>query len=217
MTAERDGVPVALSRGQASLKRAFDLVIAGIGTVLTAPVMGGAWMVAALSTRANGFFRQERIGLGGETFEVWKIRTMRTLGGTTVTKAGDARITRAGAWMRKLKIDELPQLVNVLRGEMSLVGPRPDVPGYADRLTGADRVLLSVRPGITSPAAVVYRHEESLLARAEDPEAYNRDVLWPAKVRINREYLESWSMRADLRCLWATVAAVLSREEPESQ
>ena len=213
MTADHEAVPAALSQGQASLKRAFDFVVAGVGTVLTAPVMAGAWVVAALSTRTNGLFRQERIGLGGETFEVWKIRTMRTVDGTTVTRAGDTRITRAGACMRRLKIDELPQLINVLRGEMSLVGPRPDVPGYADRLTGPDRIILSVRPGITSPAALVFRHEESLLARVEDPEAYNRDVLWPAKVRINREYLENWSMCLDARCLWETVTAVLSSED----
>ena len=115
--------------------------------------------------------------------------------------------------MRRLKIDELPQLVNVLRGEMSLVGPRPDVPGFADELVGADRVVLSVRPGITSPAAVTYRHEEELLARAEDPETYNRDVLWPAKVAINRHYVETWTLGADVRCLAETVRSIFAREE----
>ena len=163
-----------------------------------------------MSTRANGLFRQRRVGRYGEPFEVLKIRTMRDGGGSSVTVARDVRITPAGAWMRKLKIDELPQLVNVVKGEMSLVGPRPDVPGYADLLTGADRILLTVRPGITSPAAVAYRHEEQVLAGVADAEAHNRDVIWPDKVRINREYVEHWSLAADLRCLRDTVAAVLT-------
>ena len=111
-----------------------------------------------------------------------KIRTMNSVGGTTVTTANDTRITRSGALMRRLKIDELPQLINVLRGEMSLVGPRPDVPGFADLLIGDDRVVLTVRPGITGPAAIEYRHEEEILARVADPEGYNRDVIWPDKV-----------------------------------
>ena len=106
---------------------------------------------------------------------------------TTVTTTHDVRITRSGAWLRRLKIDELPQLVNVMRGEMSLVGPRPDVPGFADRLEGPDRVVLTVRPGITGPAALAYRHEEEILAGVADPERYNREVIWPDKVRINRD------------------------------
>jgi lipopolysaccharide/colanic/teichoic acid biosynthesis glycosyltransferase len=200
-----------LSTRQRAVKRAFDLVVAGVGLVATAPVIAVAWVLATIDTRQNGMFRQLRVGRHGELFQVLKIRTMRGRGGSTVTTAGDVRLTRLGALLRTLKIDELPQLVNVVRGEMSLVGPRPDVPGFADELTGPDRVLLTVRPGITGPAAVAYRHEEALLATVEDPEAYSRDVLWPAKVALNREYVESWTLRADVHWIIATVRSVLHR------
>lgn len=198
-----------LSRRQEAVKRIFDLVLAGVGLLLTAPVLVLAWAAATLDTRQDGLFRQTRIGKDGEPFEVLKIRTMRGTGGSTVTTARDVRITRLGAWLRRLKIDELPQLVNVLRGEMSVVGPRPDVAGFADILTGRDRIILSVRPGMTSPAAVAFRHEQDLLASVADPEAYNREVIWPEKVRINREYVEGWTLVGDIRCVTRTVRSVL--------
>ena len=207
---------VDLARGltarQRAVKRTFDLVAASIGLLLTWPMMLVAWLIATVDTRANGLFRQQRIGRDGKPFEVMKIRSMRAVPGTTVTAAGDARITRSGAVLRKLKIDELPQLVNVLRGEMSIVGPRPDVAGFADLLTGDDCLVLSVRPGITGPASLAYRHEEELLARAKDPEAYNREVIWPDKVRINREYVETWTLRGDLASLRDTVRSVFGKE-----
>jgi lipopolysaccharide/colanic/teichoic acid biosynthesis glycosyltransferase len=198
-----------LSPRQAAVKRAMDLVVATLGLLVTAPVIAVAWVAATIDTRQNGLFRQSRVGMGGATFDVLKIRTMRGDAGTTVTTSYDVRITRLGALLRGLKIDELPQLVNVVRGEMSLVGPRPDVPGFADALTGADRIVLSVRPGITGPAALAFRHEESLLASVADPETYNREVIWPEKVRINREYVQNWSLAGDLRCLLGTVSSVL--------
>lgn len=181
--------------------------------VATAPIMALGVVASTVSTRQWGVFSQERIGRDGQPFRVHKVRSMRRIDGltTTVTAGTDPRITRVGAWLRRLKIDELPQLVNVVRGEMSLVGPRPDVAGWADTLEGADRIVLSVRPGITGPASVVYRHEEGLLAAAEDPEAYNRDVIWPDKVRLNREYVETWSLRSDLRWIFATLRTVLDR------
>ena len=132
-----------------------------------------------------------------------------------MTRAGDLRITRSGRVMRKLKIDELPQLVNVLLGQMSLVGPRPDVPGYADVLTGDDRLMLSVRPGITGPATLAYRHEEELLASVPDPETYNREVLWPDKVRLNCAYVLDWSFAKDLGYLLATASSVFARPVAE--
>jgi lipopolysaccharide/colanic/teichoic acid biosynthesis glycosyltransferase len=198
-----------LSPRQAAVKRAMDLVVATLGLLVTAPVIAVAWVAATIDTRQNGLFRQSRVGMGGATFDVLKIRTMRGGAGTTVTTSYDVRITRLGALLRGLKIDELPQLVNVVRGEMSLVGPRPDVPGFADALTGADRIVLSVRPGITGPAALAFRHEESLLASVADPETYNREVILPEKVRINREYVQNWSLAGDLRCLLGTVSSVL--------
>jgi lipopolysaccharide/colanic/teichoic acid biosynthesis glycosyltransferase len=209
-----------LSPRQAATKRAMDVVLAAVCLVCLSPVIAVGWLVATLETRANGVFRQTRIGREGRPFTVLKMRTMRVVDGetSTVTALGDDRITRSGAAMRALKIDELPQLVNVLRGEMSLVGPRPDVPGFADSLVGADRIVLSVRPGITGPAALAYRHEEALLAVAEDPEAYNRDIIWPDKVRINRDYVEHYSLLTDVRCLVATVGSVFgSSPGPEEE
>jgi lipopolysaccharide/colanic/teichoic acid biosynthesis glycosyltransferase len=192
---------------QQALKRALDLAIALPLLVLTSPVMLVAACVSRVETGESGFFRQIRVGRDGTLFEMRKVRTMRTAEGpqTTVTTRLDQRITRSGSWMRRWKIDELPQLVNVVRGQMSLVGPRPDVPGFADRLEGRDRVLLSLRPGITGPATLAYRHEETLLAAVSDPERYNEEVLWPAKVRLNREYLSCWTIQQDLSYLVATL------------
>lgn len=206
-----------LTRRQALVKRAFDVVVAAVGLVVGAPLLVAGWVAATLSTRQNGLFRQARVGRDGELFEVLKLRSMKRVPGvaTTVTTSDDARITRTGEVLRALKLDELPQLVNVLRGEMSLVGPRPDVPGFADLLTGEDRVVLSVRPGITGPASLAYRHEEALLAAVADPERHNREVLWPDKVRINRAYVRDWSLAGDVRYLWATLRTVSTTPQSE--
>lgn len=196
-----------LSPVQAALKRGFDVFGAALGLALTFWLIGLAWVAATLDTGANGFFTQERVGRYGRRFRVIKLRTMRVDPAvrTTVTTFGDVRITRVGRLLRRAKLDELPQLINVLKGDMSFVGPRPDVPGFADALRGEDRIILSVRPGITGPATLKYRDEEALLARVDDPEAYNRDVIYPDKVRINREYVEQWSFTRDLRYLWETL------------
>ena len=124
---------------------------------------------------------------------------------TTVTTADDPRITSVGRLLRRTKVDELPQFMNVLLGHMSLVGPRPDVPGFADRLTGADRIILGVAPGITGPATLAYRREEDLLAAQADPERYNREVIYPDKVRLNRAYVENYTLWRDIEYLWRTV------------
>ena len=205
-----------LTSGQETIKRTIDVVVAAIGLTLCSPVLGVAWLLATLETRSNGIFRQTRIGRDAKPFTVLKIRTMRVVRdeASTVTARGDHRITHSGVVMRALKVDELPQLVNVLRGDMSLVGPRPDVPGFADVLEGRDRIVLSVRPGITGPAALAYRNEEALLARARDPELFNREVIWPDKVRINRDYVERYSLRGDLRCLAATITGPFGGNRP---
>lgn len=124
---------------------------------------------------------------------------------TTVTTDKDPRITRLGRFLRKTKLDELPQLLHVFLGQMSFVGPRPDVPGFADRLEGKDRIILTVRPGITGPATLKYRNEEELLAGQNDFEAYNRNVIWPDKVRMNREYVENWSFWGDIELIKRTL------------
>jgi lipopolysaccharide/colanic/teichoic acid biosynthesis glycosyltransferase len=196
-----------LTMPQAALKRGFDFLGAAFGLALTIWIILPAWVLASIDTRRNGFFTQERVGRDGRIFRVIKIRTMREVPGmnTTVTTGTDQRITTLGRFWRRTKIDELPQLINVLKGDMSFVGPRPDVPGYADRLQGDDRIVLSVRPGITGPATLKYRDEEALLAEQNDPERYNNEVLWPDKVRINREYVENWSFWQDINYLWKTV------------
>jgi lipopolysaccharide/colanic/teichoic acid biosynthesis glycosyltransferase len=196
-----------LSFWQGILKRSFDITFSLIGLALTSWLIMFAWLVASLDTRSNGFFIQKRVGLGGKLFNVFKIKTMRSADSinTTVTQRGDPRITRLGAFFRGSKIDELPQLWNVLLGDMSFVGPRPDVPGFADRLEGAERALLSIRPGITGPATLADRNAEELLARQDDPEAYNQEVIWPDKVRINLDYICKWSLRGDLQYIINTV------------
>jgi len=196
-----------LSPTDAAMKRAFDILVSVIGLLLTWWIILAAYIIATLDTRQNGFFTQQRIGRNGKVFRIIKLRSMRPVEGidTTVTTSSDPRVTRVGRFLRDTKIDELPQLINVLIGQMSLVGPRADVAGFADRLVGCDRIVLSVRPGITGPATLKYRNEEGILQRQTDPERYNRDVIYPDKVRINRDYVLNYRFSADLRCLWRTV------------
>lgn len=204
---EKTGPVNGLTPTQAFKKRSLDLALAVLGLGLTGWVIALAWLLATLNTGGNGFFVQQRVGRNGRLFKLIKIRTMRPLEGvdTTVTTKDDPRITRLGALLRRFKIDELPQLVNVLLGQMSFVGPRPDVPGFADELRGNERLLLTLRPGITGPATLKYRHEEAILARQADPERYNREVIFPDKVRINLRYMNDWRLREDIRCILLTV------------
>ncbi|KXB09395.1 sugar transferase [candidate division MSBL1 archaeon SCGC-AAA385M11] len=199
---------MSLTPEQAFLKRGFDLALSSLGLLAICWIIIPAYILASLDTKASGFFIQKRIGREGKPFPLIKLRTMRKEKNpsTYVTTSHDPRITRLGRFWRRTKIDELPQLINVFLGQMSFVGPRPDMPGYADRLQGKDRVILTLRPGITGPATLKYRDEEALLARAEDPQAYNDEVIWPDKLRLNREYVESWSFGKDLRYIWRTMA-----------
>ncbi len=200
-------IPPGLPPGRAAAKRGFDILLSAAGLALTSPVILAAWLVATIDTGANGFFTQTRIGRYGEPFKVIKIRTMRrgAEAGTTVTTADDARVTPAGRLFRRTKIDELPQLFNILFGSMSFVGPRPDTPGFADLLQGGDRVVLAVRPGITGPATLRYRREEQILAAEPNPERYNREVIFPDKTRLNRRYVECYRFAEDLRLLALTL------------
>jgi lipopolysaccharide/colanic/teichoic acid biosynthesis glycosyltransferase len=191
-------------------KRSFDLVFAALGLLFLGWLILAAWLLASIDTKANGFFRQSRVGKDGKIFKVIKIRTMRvnTSMSSTVTTSLDSRTTRLGRFWRRTKIDELPQLINVFFGDMSFVGPRPDVPGFADKLHGSDRILLFVRPGITGPATLKYRDEEKLLANQEDPESYNREVIWPDKVRINVDYIQNWSFYKDIQYIFRTLFGI---------
>lgn len=201
-------------------KPIFDRTVALIGLLVLWPLL----LVIALLVKAKigspVFFVQERIGKDGKPFRMHKFRTMwEDENMSPVTMAGESRITPLGAKLRKYKLDELPELWNVLKGDMSFVGPRPDVPGYADRLQGDDREVLLLRPGITGPASLKYRNEEEMIAeyvaqaktqgdsRSEQEIAlwYNDNVIWPDKVRINRYYLHHYSFGMDLKMILATV------------
>ncbi|MDD4977069.1 MAG: sugar transferase [Gallionella sp.] len=197
-----------LSVTDAFVKRTFDILVSATGLMFTWWIIVLAAIAATLDTRKNGFFLQQRVGRNAKLFTVIKIRTMRQVQGvdTTVTTANDARITALGRILRKTKIDELPQLINVLFGQMSFVGPRPDVPSFADKLAGNDRLMLTIRPGITGPATLKYRDEETLLAAQADPTQYNLEVIWPDKVRLNCEYVLHWRFWMDLEMIWCTVS-----------
>ena len=160
------------------------------------------------------FFKQHRVGRHGHLFRCIKFRTMHPESEKqgTVTAAGDNRITPIGRFLRKFKLDEIPQLWNVLTGNMSFVGPRPDVPGYADRLQGDNRRILELYPGITGPATLKFRDEETLLAQVPDPQRYNDEIIFPEKVRMNLEYLNHWSFGKDIGYILMTVMPGLARK-----
>ena len=188
-------------------KRLFDFTAALAGLIVLAPILFVLAVAVRVTSPGPALFIQMRVGRHGRLFRCVKLRTMRTGAEAhgTVTTAGDSRITGLGRFLRRWKLDELPQLWNVLTGRMSFVGPRPDVPGYADRLQGDDRKVLELRPGITGPATLLFREEERLLALARDPQAFNDAVVYPAKLRLNREYQETGSFWRDLGYIVATV------------
>lgn len=192
---------------QKHIKRIFDLFMATLGLLLCLPILLIGFVLASISTGKNGLYASTRIGQYGKKFTIYKLRTMQQKEQlhSSVTAANDPRITKIGRFLRKTKLDELPQLFNVLKGDMSLVGPRPDVPGFADKLQGKDRIILEVKPGITGLATVAFKDEEELLAQQENPEQYNREVIWPEKVRLNKHYAENYSFFTDLKILWKTV------------
>ncbi|MFJ1469084.1 sugar transferase [Massilia orientalis] len=196
-----------MSKADILFKRAFDIVASLAGVLLLAPVIVLCWLAATIDTRSNGFFIQKRIGRHGRVIRVCKIKTMypSNTQRSPIASRNLASISQSGRFLRKYKLDELPQLFNVLAGSMSFVGPRPDVPGYADRLQGEDRIILSLRPGITGPASIKYKDEEVILAAVDDPETYNDRIIWPDKVRINREYFNNYSLLRDLRYIFHTI------------
>src|SRR5690606_14213086 len=156
-------------------------------------------LCATIDTRQWGMFSQIRVGQHGGLFRIYKIRTLRN--GPHRLGHLEKSATRLGVFLRQTKLDELPQLFNVLKGDMSFVGPRPDVVGFADRLEGEDRITLKVKPGITGPATLKYKDEELVLARQKDPERYNRTIIWPDKVEINKNYVQTYSFSLDLTCI----------------
>ncbi len=189
------------------MKFLFDRISSLFGLLVLSPVL---LVVAVLiKIRMPGgpvIFKQQRVGRSGKLFTMYKFRSMTVNhSGSSVSVAGESRITPLGAKLRKYKLDELPELWNVLKGDMSLVGPRPDVPGYADRLQGEDRLVLKLRPGITGPASLKYANEEEILAQVADPRRYNDEVIFPDKVRINLDYYYNRTFCGDIRLIFQTI------------
>lgn len=188
-------------------KNLFDRIMALIGLVVLSPILFVVWILIRIKMPDGpAVFTQKRVGKGGKLFTMYKFRSMSAHhSGSTVSVAGESRITPLGAKLRRYKLDELPELWNVFIGDMSFVGPRPDVPGYADKLEGDDRRVLQLRPGITGPASLKYRDEEVLLAAQANPQEFNDKVIYPDKVRINLYYLDHYSFVADIKMIIATV------------
>jgi lipopolysaccharide/colanic/teichoic acid biosynthesis glycosyltransferase len=196
-------------------KRLFDVLVSSAGLLLLAPLLLTIALWIKLESRGPVFFRQLRVGRGGATFYIHKFRTMRADAaqqGPQITVGDDPRITRAGHFLRRSKLDELPQLIDVVCGSMSLVGPRPEVPRYVAMYpTDLRDKILSVRPGITDPASIAYRDESALLARAADPERVYVEQIMPAKLRFAAQYVDHMSLVNDLRLIGATLRSVWLR------
>jgi len=197
-------------------KRVFDFVAAFFGLLLLFPLMVMLALLVKFTSVGPVFYRQERIGLGGLVFRIAKFRSMfegADRRGPAITSARDPRITATGRVLRRFKLDELPQLWNVLKGEMSLVGPRPEVPRYVETYSAVQRRVLSVRPGITDPASITYRQEEDLLGAQADADCYYREVVLPDKLRLNLEYLEQISFSYDLLLVLRTTSSMLMSKQ----
>lgn len=193
-------------------KRAFDFGLSLAGLLLLAAPLAVIWIVILLLDGPPILFRQQRVGRHGRLFIIYKFRTMRNraTSDSCISLAGDSRTTRVGRWLRRFKLDELPQLWNVLRGDMSFVGPRPDIPGYLDRLEGEAKSLWELRPGITGPASLLFRQEEEMLALIDDYVRFNDEVVYPEKVRLNLIYMRRCSFCLDLAYLLATIAPAVT-------
>ena len=190
------------------LKYIFDRIFSFIGLIVISPFILVVFVLHKIKMPRGAFiYRQVRVGKDGKLFRIFKIRTLRENSeeSGSVTTADDERILPFGKWLRESKVDTFLELINILIGDMSFVGPRPDVPGYADKLEGDDRVILKMRPGLTGPASIKYRHEDKILAQQDDPKKYNDEVIWPDKVRINKTYYENRSIWLDFSILWKTI------------
>ncbi|WP_423776700.1 sugar transferase [Chryseobacterium indoltheticum] len=180
-------------------KAIMDFTLGFIGIVSLLPVFFILMIIASFDTGFPGIFMQQRIGRFGKTFIIYKFRTYHT---TTFTKSS------IGRWMRKTKLDELPQLFNILKGDMSLVGPRPDIAGYYDVIQGEERLILELKPGLTSEAGIKYRNEEEILKQQKDPLLYNDRILFPEKVKMNLNYYHTLSFKNDMYILLKTFSVL---------
>ena len=187
-------------------KRIFDILFSLAVLLLFFWVLLISWLLAVADTRTNGIFIQERIGQYGKTFKIYKLRTIRDF-----QSSEEILISKIGKLLRKYKLDELPQLFNVLKGEMSIVGPRPDLPGYYDLLEGESRKILELKPGLTSPASLKYSQEEQLLEKQEEPFVYNDRIVFPDKVKMNLFYYYRRSFCGDISIILKTIVFVFFR------
>ena len=191
------------------MKRLFDIVCSFFGLVILSPLFIFLSLLVGLSSRGGVFYKQQRVGLNGRDFTLYKFRSMATGSdkkGLLTVGGKDSRITKAGYFIRKYKLDELPQLFNVLKGDMSFVGPRPEVRKYVDMYSEEQRRVLSVRPGITDIASMKYRNENDLLAKAENPEQYYIDVIMPDKLALNLNYIDTRNFFRDIKLIFRTIA-----------
>ena len=189
------------------IKRIFDFLSSLLGLVILFPLLILISFAIKIDSSGPVLFSQKRVGKDGKLFTLIKFRSMiiNQESNHTSTAKGDERITTTGVFLRRYKLDELPELWNVLKGEMSLVGPRPDVPGYANNLRGEDRKILKLRPGITGTASLKYSNEEEMLAEQDDPQKYNDEVIFPDKVKLNLEYYENQTIWLDIKIIFATI------------
>lgn len=188
------------------MPRVFELLVSITFIILLTPFFLVLFILLFITGGFSVFFVQTRIGQHGKPFTIYKLRTMK-----------NGQVTRVGKFLRKTKIDELPQLYNILKGDMTFVGPRPDISGYYDKLSGENRRLLQLKPGLTSLAAIKYRDEEQILAQQENPLAYNDNVLFPDKVKMNLEYLDNRSFALDLKIIWLTLVSIFSSKKVVQQ
>ncbi len=197
------------------LKRMFDFMASLAGLLMLSPVLGTIAYIIVKEDSGPVFYRGERIGLRGKPFKIFKFRTMVVnadkIGGSS-TSDDDPRITRIGKFLRKFKLDELPQLINVLKGEMSIVGPRPEVKFYTDMYSGEEKEILNVRPGITDWASIWNSDEGAILAGAENPEKAYQELIRPTKLRLQLKYVHEQSFLTDLKIIFLTVLAILKPE-----
>ena len=193
------------------MKTLFDYFFAVFGLVLLFPIFVFISLLIKLSSKGPIFFIQKRIGQNGDGFNIIKFRTMYCdyQSNQTITIYNDKRITRVGLFLRNYKLDELPELINIIKGEMSFVGPRPDVEGYADKLKGEDKLILRLKPGITGPASLKYANEEQILSNVENPQEYNDNVIFPDKVRLNLEYYYNHNLWLDIKIIFATIKRIV--------
>lgn len=190
------------------LKRGFDFIAATIGFILISPILVIISVLIKLTSKGPILFKQKRVGRYGKEFNILKFRTMVVNAeklGKQITVGKDSRITKVGAFLRKYKLDELPQLINVIKGDMSLVGPRPEVPKYVELYNEKQRRVLDVRPGITDYASIEYRDENSILGRVDNPEEYYINVIMPHKVDLNMKYIEKNNVLIDIKIIFKTI------------